>query len=63
LRVLVFIFASFIFDILLLTDLIDFADFDFVGVIVFRDFEIGILERDFTVFRGIVERLRLYRII
>jgi hypothetical protein len=63
LRVLVFIFASFIFDILLLADLIDFdfADFDFADVMVFREF--GIFERDFTEFRGIVERLRLYRTI
>jgi len=59
LRVLVFIFASFIFDILLLADLIDF-DF-FADVMVFREF--GIFVMDFTEFRGIVERFGLYRII
>ena len=64
LRVLVFFVASFIFDILFLTDFFtdfDFTDFDFADVMVFREF--GIFERDFTEFRGIVERLRLYRTI
>ena len=62
----VLLFDGFIFAILLVIDLYDFDfdfdfDFEFADVMVFREFVI--VERDFTEVRGIVERLRLYRII